>query len=64
MKYEIRTTAQNGLLGVQVDMVSQDLYEDVRATITRQVIDTYDQSVREALVKLGWTPPPAGFVEA
>lgn len=63
MKYEINTTTHGGLLGIHVVQVSHDLHEEVRTTITRQVIDTWDETVRAALCKLGWTPPPTGFVE-
>lgn len=62
MKYEIKTTTHNGLLGVQVDLVSHDGHDEIRTTITRQVMDTYDASIRGALIKMGWMPPPIGFV--
>ena len=30
---------------------------DVRQTIMRQVMDTSEQQIRDALIALGWTPP-------
>ena len=64
MKYLINTTTHGGLLGVQVDLVSHDAIDEIRTTVTRQVIDTYEKSIRAALIRLGWTPPPEGFIEA
>lgn len=29
----------------------------IGGNITRWIIDTRDQAIREALIKLGWTPP-------
>ena len=36
--------------------IEQELV-DIRGRIMRQVIDTQDQQIKEALIKLGWTPP-------
>ena len=36
----------------------------IRQMINRQVVGimrTQDQQIREALIALGWTPPPEGF---
>lgn len=30
---------------------------DVRRLIMRQVMDTQERAIREALIKMGWTPP-------
>ena len=30
---------------------------NIREQLTRRVINTQDQRVRDALIKLGWTPP-------
>lgn len=32
-------------------------YENIRDIILRQVLDTNEEQVRQALIKLGWTPP-------
>lgn len=33
------------------------LIEDLRRELCRRVLDTEDRMVREALIKLGWSPP-------
>ena len=41
-------------------LIEQDtIFSDngVRERLTRQIIDTQEQQVREALIVLGWTPP-------
>jgi len=41
-------------------LIEQDtIFSDngVRERLTRQIIDTQEQQVREALITLGWTPP-------
>ena len=32
--------------------------------LMRQVMDTKDQQIREALIKLGWTPPGAATTDS
>ena len=34
------------------------VHDDIRSLITRRVMDTSEQQIREALIRLGWTPPP------
>ena len=31
---------------------------DLRAHVTKQVMRTQDAQIRQALIDLGWTPPP------
>lgn len=31
--------------------------DNIAAAVIRQVVDTQDQVIREALIKMGWTPP-------
>ena len=33
-------------------------FEDALKRLTKEVVDTKNKAVREALIKLGWTPPP------
>ena len=35
-----------------------DLVGEMISTHQRWIVDTRDQLVRKALIKLGWTPPP------
>lgn len=42
-------------------LIITEVIEDLgiyRDRIMRQVVNTKDQQVREALIKMGWTPPP------
>jgi hypothetical protein len=42
-------------------IITQELQQDIDGHITRLsrwVVQTRDESVRQALIKLGWTPPP------
>lgn len=54
MKYELNTTETQGLITQTVDFLDG---RGIRETIIRHVIDTGDQQVRDALIKLGWRPP-------
>lgn len=38
-----------------------DMLYEMRDRMHMRVIDLMDQQVREALIHLGWTPPPDGF---
>lgn len=37
------------------DVIEQTL--DIRGEIYRRVVNTQDAQIREALIKMGWTPP-------
>jgi len=60
--------SNTGIHGVGVETVvstngdiTQEVYrtsEGVREVITRTVLRTSEEHVREALISLGWTPPP------
>ena len=54
--YEVTTTpCTDGQIVQEVDFVT----EGIRDRVMRQVIDTREKQVRDALIALGWTPPPA-----
>jgi len=36
--------------------------DDMLNSRMKQIIDTRDEQVKEALIKLGWTPPPDDFI--
>ena len=59
MKYEVTTKSLgNGRIVTAVDHVASDVFmNNVRTTIIRQILDTQDQQVRDALIQIGWTPP-------
>ena len=56
MKYTVKTTPfTDGKILQIVDLESQNIIQ----TIMRDVLYTKEKQVKEALIKLGWTPPNA-----
>jgi len=54
MKYKVKTEVlPNGIIEQDVIL----LRDKIAQTISRTVIDTQEQQTRDALIKLGWTPP-------
>jgi hypothetical protein len=46
---------------IQDNKIYQEFFSDfnsIRTVITRQVLDTAEEHVIQALIKMGWTPPP------
>ena len=68
MKYDVGArNLGGGKIESYVDYVGPDYnhgsINDVRKTITRQVIDTQEEQTKLALMALGWTPPiPAPLI--
>lgn len=59
MKYTVKTTPMiDGRILQEVDLEAQNIVKN----IMRDVLDTKEQQIKEALIKLGWTPP--GHVRA
>ncbi len=57
MRYEVNTTTGgNGRIISTVDEIDD---QNVRLTIFRHVLETQDSQIKQALEKLGWTPPQA-----
>jgi hypothetical protein len=55
--YEVSTSySPSGQIEQTVDLV----FDGVRETIMRQVMNTKEQQVKDALIALGWTPPKDG----
>lgn len=52
--YQVNISIADKRIVSDYEMVSPN---GIREMIIRQVIDTGDAQVREALIKLGWTPP-------
>lgn len=40
--------------------IVQEITNDLAHELVRQVIDTQEAHIRQALIQLGWTPPAAG----
>jgi len=58
-RFTVTTTPHsNGLIVQEVDYRDDLARHDLRAAIQRSMVNTMDAQVREALIALGWTPPP------
>ena len=57
MKYNIKTGIdfQTGAVFLETEQE----FQGVREVLFREVVRTKDEAIREALIKLGWTPPEA-----
>ena len=54
MKYTVKTTPfTDGKILQIVDLESENMIQ----TIMRDVLDTKEKQIKQALIKLGWTPP-------
>jgi hypothetical protein len=51
-----------GVISINEEVLEPDLMfrDEMVKNQVKLVIATRDQAVREALIKLGWTPPPGG----
>jgi len=52
LSYKIDT-----VIDINDHIILQSLIDDQKNVISRWVLDTREQGIREALIKLGWTPP-------
>lgn len=55
ISYEIKTEVAGSTITQELDLVSAD----IREQLMRRVMDLGEQQIRDALIKMGWTPPPA-----
>ena len=53
-RYIITTNTDGFKIDSAIEMRGMN---DIRQHMTRMIIDTQDQQIRAALIKLGWTPP-------
>lgn len=58
LRYEVIPSTNGSMICVQTDLVHEVGGETVRETLTRQLIDAQDATLRASLIQLGWTPPP------
>lgn len=56
----IETTFTNEQIIQVVTGPERDWRTNTREVISRKLMVIKDQQVREALIRLGWTPPPEG----
>jgi hypothetical protein len=57
--FDIKATPlTNGDINIDVDMVTADAdHVEAREALSRQVLKTTEESTKQALMALGWTPP-------
>lgn len=53
MEKEVKVSVNNN----KIELESWILANEVRSNFVRKVVDTEDLLIREALIKIGWTPP-------
>jgi hypothetical protein len=56
MKYQIDTRVFEDRIEQDL-LMSTNLLDDTMSVVTREIMNLKDKGVREALIKLGWTPP-------
>ena len=57
MKHEVKTNTFDDGKIIQETFMENPLTQAME-TISRRMIDTQEQQIHDALVTLGWTPPP------
>lgn len=57
----IETTFTNEQIMQVVTGPERDWRTNTREVISREVMNIKDAQVREALIRMGWTPPPEGI---
>jgi hypothetical protein len=48
---------------IEGDIIKQEVstgFQDMHTIVVRQIMDTKEEQIRQALIKLGWTPPKEG----
>lgn len=57
MKYELKTNVfKDGR--IEQDLLQLDGPIDLAVRLSQRIVDTQDLAIRNALISLGWTPPP------
>lgn len=55
MKSEIELRVNT--YGSKIELEQVSIHNEIRQNLVRKIIDLEDQLIRDALIKLGWTPP-------
>ncbi len=58
VRVETKFDLKTGFIEQTTESYEPDYNFDLRQDVIRRVIDTQDEQVRQALIKLGWMPPP------
>jgi len=56
MEHGFEVTTKHGLDGTIIQEV-YSVRNDIREQIMQRVMNTQEQQIKDALIKLGWTPP-------
>jgi hypothetical protein len=62
MKYKIDTDVFEGGI-ISQELSSVDNIGNVQTKISRWIVDTREEDIKQALIKLGWTPPDDSYDE-
>ena len=62
LEYRVRVsviTSESGTIQITTENIRRDLktHNDMVVTLTREIINTKEDRVKQALIELGWTPP-------
>ena len=55
MKWTFTTTIKDGEIALDTT-----LEQEAIKTVSRAILDTKEKAIRDALIRLGWTPPSVG----
>ena len=60
MKFVVHTEIdkRNHIIKQSVNCVGDASFQDLRQHISTQVFRLQEKQLREALIRMGWTPPP------
>ena len=63
MKITLTTTPkwldfEKGILELTINQTTDDMVNKYTEQFSREVYNLREQTISEALIKLGWTPPP------
>jgi len=62
LEYRVRVsviTSESGTIQITTENIRRDLktHNDMVVTLTREIINTKEDRVKQALIELGWIPP-------
>lgn len=63
MKVEVNSYLEGSKLHIDTWMGVDPALKDSERTFIRKVMDLEEQAIKDALIKLGWTPPPLLHIE-
>jgi len=58
-RFTLQTTCEDGIISQELQSIQEGHVE----RITKWVCDTKEQGIKDALIKMGWTPPKGDKTE-